>query len=130
MEFGLRISFLDLSRSSLVSWQILGEHFIFRGLAVCQPFQPASVCSTATTFLAPAGANSAGPIDSYAGSPLDFQFFSGNLNKRRPTKKGASKLICSPRHYAADNRPLVLGCYLPEFVALPVNCPLALGMLK
>jgi hypothetical protein len=88
MEFGLRISFLDLSRSSLVSWQILGEHFILRGLAVCQPFQPASVCSTATTFLAPAGANSAGPIDSYAGSPLDFQFFSGNLNKRRPTKKG------------------------------------------
>jgi hypothetical protein len=25
--------------------------------------------------------------------------------------------------------PLVLGCYLPELVALPVDCPLAFGML-
>src|SRR5260370_5788623 len=32
-----------------------------------------------TTFLAPAGASSSGPIDSYAGDPVDFQFINGNL---------------------------------------------------
>jgi hypothetical protein len=49
------------------------------GVAACQAFQPASVCPAATTFLAPAGANPAGPADSYTGDPVDFQFFSGNL---------------------------------------------------
>jgi Carboxypeptidase regulatory-like domain/TonB dependent receptor len=49
------------------------------GVAACQAFQPASVCPAATTFLAPAGANPAGPVDSYTGDPVDFQFFSGNL---------------------------------------------------
>jgi hypothetical protein len=49
------------------------------GVAACQAFQPASSCPAATTFLAPAGANPAGPADSYTGDPVDFQFFSGNL---------------------------------------------------
>jgi hypothetical protein len=49
------------------------------GVAACQKFQPAASCPAATTFLAPAGANPAGPADSYSGDPVDFQFFSGNL---------------------------------------------------
>jgi Carboxypeptidase regulatory-like domain len=34
-----------------------------------------------TTFAAPAGASSSGPLDSYAGTPVDFQYFSGNLGR-------------------------------------------------
>jgi hypothetical protein len=77
-----------------------GFPFYFRGLAVCQPFQSASLCPTAITLLAPAGANPPGSIDSYPANPLDFQFFSGNLNKRRQTTKG-EQIICSPWHFAA-----------------------------
>jgi hypothetical protein len=51
------------------------------GVAACQMFQPAASCPAATTFLAPAGANPAGPADSYTGDPVDFQFFSGNLGR-------------------------------------------------
>jgi hypothetical protein len=47
------------------------------GVAFCKQFQ--SSCPAATTFLAPAGANPAGPADSYTGDPVDFQFFSGSL---------------------------------------------------
>src|SRR5258708_10613419 len=32
-----------------------------------------------TTFVAPAGASSSGPIDSYTGDPVDFQFINCNL---------------------------------------------------
>lgn len=34
-----------------------------------------------TTFAAPAGASLNGPLDSYAGTPVDFQYFSGNLGR-------------------------------------------------
>jgi len=34
-----------------------------------------------TTFAAPAGASSNGPLDSFAGTPVDFQYFSGNLGR-------------------------------------------------
>jgi hypothetical protein len=45
-------------------------------------------------------------------------------------QKRASKLFARPGITQRSMRPLVLGCYLPELVALPVNWPLALGMLK
>ena len=32
-----------------------------------------------TTFAAPAGASSSGPVDSFAGTPVDFQYINGNL---------------------------------------------------
>jgi hypothetical protein len=51
------------------------------GVTFCQKWQPAASCPAATTFLAPAGANPAGPADSYTGDPVDFQFFSGNLGR-------------------------------------------------
>ena len=50
------------------------------GVALCQKYQ-ATGCPAATTFLAPAGANPNGPIDSYSSDPVDFQFFSGNLGR-------------------------------------------------
>jgi len=34
-----------------------------------------------TTFLAPAGASTFGPVDSLSGDPVDFQFLSGNLGR-------------------------------------------------
>ncbi len=46
----------------------------------------------------------------------------------RPTKKG-EQIICSPGITLAKRRWCVVGCYLPEFVALPADWPLALGML-
>ena len=56
-------------------FSLWGFPFYFRGWQSGQPFQSASLCPTAITFLAPAGANPAGSIDSYLASPLDFQFF-------------------------------------------------------
>lgn len=49
----------------------------------------ASLCPAATTFVAPAGANSAGPVDTLcaaagadcASVPVDFQFVNGNLQR-------------------------------------------------
>ncbi len=50
------------------------------GVAACVASgQP--VCPTATTFLAPAGANPSGPIDSFTGGLVDFQFLNGNLGR-------------------------------------------------
>ncbi len=42
----------------------------------------AAICACPqTTFLAPAGASANGPIDTFAGVPVDFQFLSGNLGR-------------------------------------------------
>ena len=57
-------------------------------------------------------------------------FFMLIAAKTEWTKKQGEQIICSPRHCAAVNAAGVLGCYLPEFVALPADSPLALGMLK
>jgi Carboxypeptidase regulatory-like domain/TonB dependent receptor len=51
------------------------------GVALCQQWQPAALCPAATTFLAPAGASASGPVDSYTGDPVDFQFLTGNLER-------------------------------------------------
>jgi hypothetical protein len=46
---------------------------IAAGLPNCNQIQ--------TTWLAPAGASASGPVDSYTGDPVDFQFISGNLSR-------------------------------------------------
>jgi len=47
------------------------EACVVAGLANCSAMQ--------TTFLAPPGASSSGPVDSFTGVPVDFQYISGNL---------------------------------------------------
>ncbi len=43
---------------------------------------PAATCnSLQTTFAAPAGASSKGPVDSFAGTPVDFQYLNGDLTR-------------------------------------------------
>lgn len=65
------------------------------GVAYCQnpalsannplvPVLPAASPNCAalqTTFLAPVGASASGPIDSFTGDPVDFQFLNGNLTR-------------------------------------------------
>jgi hypothetical protein len=87
----------DLSPYADVPYSLFGaSHFISVGWQSANRFSRLVFAQ----FLAPAGANPAGSIDSYLASPLDFQFFGGNLNKRRQTKKG-EQIICSPWHCAA-----------------------------
>jgi hypothetical protein len=50
------------------------------GVGACQASgQPQ--CPTQTTWLAPATASPDGPSDSFTGSPVDFQFLNGDLNR-------------------------------------------------
>jgi hypothetical protein len=49
------------------------------GVAACQAAGLSNCAALQTTFDAPAGASSRGPVDSFAGTPVDFQFFNGNL---------------------------------------------------
>jgi hypothetical protein len=48
-------------------------------VAACQSAGLANCSAIQTTFLAPAGASLSGPVDSYTGDPVDFQFVNGNL---------------------------------------------------
>ena len=41
-----------------------------------------------TTWLAPAGASTSGPVDSITGDPVDFQFINGNLGRNLGLTKG------------------------------------------
>ena len=49
------------------------------GVAACQAASLANCAALQTTFDAPAGASTRGPVDSFSGRPVDFQFFNGNL---------------------------------------------------
>jgi hypothetical protein len=56
-----------------------------------QPVLPAASANCAalqTTFLAPAGASGSGPVDSFSGDPVDFQFLNGNLARNAGLTKG------------------------------------------
>jgi hypothetical protein len=48
-------------------------------LVLVLPPASANCAALQTTFLAPAGASTRGPVDSFTGKPVDFQFVSGNL---------------------------------------------------
>jgi hypothetical protein len=50
-------------------------------LLISQAGHAACPACPQTTFLAPVGANSSGPIDSLTGDPVDFQFLNGNLSR-------------------------------------------------
>jgi hypothetical protein len=49
------------------------------GVAACQAAGLANCAALQTSFDAPAGASGAGPIDSFSGNPVDFQFLNGNV---------------------------------------------------
>src|SRR5271168_3068695 len=51
------------------------------GVAACIAAGLANCGALQTTFLAPAGASSSGPVDSLTGAPVDFQYISGNLER-------------------------------------------------
>jgi hypothetical protein len=49
------------------------------GVAACAAAGLTNCGAMQTTFDAPAGASASGPIDSFSGNPVDFQFLNGNL---------------------------------------------------
>jgi hypothetical protein len=49
------------------------------GINACNAAGVTGCPTTATTFAAPANASAFGPIDSISGTPVDFQYISGNL---------------------------------------------------
>jgi hypothetical protein len=49
------------------------------GVAACIAAGLANCSAMQTTFVAPPGASSSGPVDSLTGVPVDFQYISGNL---------------------------------------------------
>jgi hypothetical protein len=49
------------------------------GVAACLAVTAA--CPAQTTFLAPSGASTSGPKDSFTGDPVDFQFLNGNVGR-------------------------------------------------
>ncbi len=49
------------------------------GVAACIAAGLANCSAIQTTFVAPAGASTSGPVDSFTGVPVDFQYISGNL---------------------------------------------------
>ena len=49
------------------------------GVAACVAAGLANCGALQTTFAAPAGASTSGPVDSFAGTPVDFQYIEGNL---------------------------------------------------
>jgi hypothetical protein len=53
------------------------------GVAACiaAGFPTATCNSLKTTFAAPAGASGSGPVDSFDGSPVDFQYLNGDLTR-------------------------------------------------
>jgi hypothetical protein len=50
--------------------------------------------------------------------------------KQKTSNKKGEQINLLALAFTQRLMPLVLGCYLPEFVALPVVCALAFGMLK
>jgi hypothetical protein len=51
------------------------------GVAACTAAGLANCAALQTTFLAPAGAATNGPVDSFTKKPVDFQFINGNLSR-------------------------------------------------
>jgi outer membrane receptor protein involved in Fe transport len=51
------------------------------GVAACTAAGLSNCAALQTTFDAPAGASTSGPVDSYTGVPVDFQYISGNLGR-------------------------------------------------
>jgi hypothetical protein len=51
------------------------------GVAACIAAGLTNCSATQTTFVAPPGASSSGPVDSFTGIPVDFQYISGNLGR-------------------------------------------------
>lgn len=51
------------------------------GVAACITAGLTNCAALQTTFNAPAGASTAGPVDSFTGVPVDFQYISGNLGR-------------------------------------------------
>ena len=49
------------------------------GVAACIAAGLSNCAALQTTFAAPAGASPSGPVDSFAGTPVDFQYINGNL---------------------------------------------------
>ena len=49
------------------------------GVAACATAGLTNCAALQTTFAAPAGASTSGPLDSFAGTPVDFQYINGNL---------------------------------------------------
>ncbi len=49
------------------------------GVAACNAAGLTNCSALQTTFAAPAGASTSGPVDSFAGTPVDFQYINGNL---------------------------------------------------
>jgi hypothetical protein len=49
------------------------------GVSACVAAGLANCAALQTTFAAPAGASPSGPVDSFTGTPVDFQYINGNL---------------------------------------------------
>jgi len=49
------------------------------GVATCVAARLTNCAALQTTFSAPAGASKSGPVDSFTGTPVDFQYINGNL---------------------------------------------------
>ena len=49
------------------------------GVAACIAAGLTNCAALQTTFAAPAGASTSGPVDSFTGTPVDFQYINGNL---------------------------------------------------
>ncbi|HVS87133.1 MAG TPA: TonB-dependent receptor [Candidatus Acidoferrum sp.] len=58
------------------------------GAPAVLPAAAANCGALQTTFLAPAGASGSGPVDSFSGDPVDFQFLNGNLARNAGLTKG------------------------------------------
>ena len=66
------------------------------GVALCQAAGLSNCASLQTTFAPPAGlASKSGPVDSYAGTPVDFQFVNGNLVRNAGLSLGLTRFDIS-----------------------------------
>jgi hypothetical protein len=65
------------------------------GAPAVLPPAAANCSALRTTFLAPAGASGSGPVDSYTGDPVDFQFINGNLGRNLGLTKGLTNFDIS-----------------------------------
>ncbi len=66
------------------------------GVAACQAAGLANCAALQTTFAPPPGlASTSGPVDSYAGTPVDFQFLNGNLVRNAGLSLGLTRFDIS-----------------------------------
>jgi hypothetical protein len=66
------------------------------GVALCQAAGLPNCAALQTTFAPPAGlASTSGPVDSYAGTPVDFQFLNGNLVRNAGLSLGLTRFDVS-----------------------------------